>query len=272
MTIPENDSARAGERSVAEQNLSIARSRLRATIAAVRPEFAAGSFPRDDGAVQFYTRINALLTPTTVLLDYGCGRGRQFDIPQPGYREALQKFQGKVARVIGVDLYDGVFTHPYLDERYVIRPDEAICLQPSTVDIVVADWVFEHLDNPAHFAAEMERIVRPGGYVCARTVNRWGYVGMGARLFPNSMHSRLLRRLIPVAQERDVFPVHYRMNSLRDIRRWFSAANWENFSYLVNPTPRYFGNSTTLFRLISLYQRLAPYPFSTDLFVFLRRR
>jgi len=252
--------------------LSPATVRLKSQLVAMRPELAAGGFPRDDGTVQFYTRVNALLSIDMTLLDYGAGRGRQFDMPDAGYREAIQKFQGKVAKVIGVDVYDGIYHHPFLDERHVIDPGDALPFSPGTIDIVVADWVFEHLENPDQFAGEMERIVRPGGWVCARTVNRWGYIGIGARIIPNSVHAWAVRKLIPIARSEDVFPVRYRANSLRDIRRCFIRQNWEDFSYLVNTTPRYFANSRALFRAMELYQKFAPYRLGVDLFVFLRRR
>jgi SAM-dependent methyltransferase len=238
----------------------------------MRPERAAGGFPCDDGTVQFYTRVNALLLPAMTLLDYGAGRGSPFDVPDPGYAQMVRKFQGKVAKVIGIDVLNEIRDHPYLDERHVIRLGEDLPIPSGTIDIVIADWVFEHLVNPAQFAEEMERLVPPGGWVCARTVNRWGYVGIGGRLLPNSIHSRLVRALIPVAQSEDVFPTFYRLNSLRDIQRWFSPKNWVNCSYLVNTTPRYFGNSRLLFGAIELYQKIVPYPLRTDLLVFLRRK
>lgn len=249
-----------------------ARSRLIALLSAMRPERTAGGFPRDDGTVQFYTRVNALLTSGMTLLDYGAGRGRQFDVPDPAYAQVLQRFQGRVAKVIGVDVHSGIHDHPYLDERYVIRPGEPVPIPPGTIDIVIADWVLEHLDNPAQFVKEMERLVRPGGWVCARTINRWGYVGIGARLLPNRIHRRLVRALIPVARSEDVFPTVYRLNSLGDIRRYFSPSIWADCSYLVNTTPRYFGSSRFLFRATELYQMIVPYRLSTDLFVFLRRQ
>lgn len=251
--------------------LSSARTKLLALLRRVRPERLAGGYTRDDGTVQFYLRINALLSREAILLDFGAGRGRQFDIPDPGFSEKLQKFQGKVAKVIGTDIYDGVLHHPYLDERHVTPPGHPLPMQPASVDIVVADWVFEHLEDPAQFVGEMERIVKPGGWVCARTVNKWGYVGIGAQLLPNSVHGSVVRRLIPVAKLEDVFPTHYRLNSLGDVRRRFVAANWENYSFATNTIPRYFGSSWALFRLTELYQKLMPAGLSTDLFIFLRR-
>ena len=178
---------------------------------------------------------------------------------------------GKVKKVIGTDVHDGILEHPYLDERHVTPVGMPLPIKSSSVDIVVADWVFEHLQNPAEFVQEMERIVKIGGWICARTVNRWGYVAIGARIVPNQFHERIVRKLIPVASSADVFSTYYRLNSLYDVRFWFNAEHWEDSSYVLNTTPRYYGNSRVLFKLTDLYQKLIPSRFSTDLFIFLRR-
>ena len=251
---------------------SAARARLIRLLTAMRPERSAGGFPRDDGTIEFYTRVNALLNHNMTLLNYGAGRGAPFDVPDPGLHQALQQFQNRVAKVIGVDIDEGIHDHPYLDERHVIRANEQLPIPSGTIDIVIADWVVEHLESPAQWVGEMERVLVRSGWLCARTVNRWGYVGFGARLLPNWLHARLVSKLIPVARSVDVFPTVYRLNSLADLKRWFSTDLWENCSYLVNSTPRYFGDSRLLFRAIELYQKIVPYHFRTDLFMFMRRR
>jgi hypothetical protein len=40
------------------------------------PEVAFGGFPRIGGAIQFYSRANSLVTNDSVVVDFGCGRGR----------------------------------------------------------------------------------------------------------------------------------------------------------------------------------------------------
>lgn len=45
------------------------------------PESGAGGFSRVDGTVEFYTRVNALLSPDAVVVDLGAGRGKQSEDP-----------------------------------------------------------------------------------------------------------------------------------------------------------------------------------------------
>jgi SAM-dependent methyltransferase len=238
----------------------------------LRPEWRAGGFARDNGGVAFYARVNALLDQDMDVLDLGAGRGEAFQADSFGYFHRLAKFQGKVKRVIGVDVDEAIQDHPFLDERHVIGVNDPFPLADSSIDIVVADWVFEHIDDPRAMACELMRVVKPGGWVCARTPNKWGYVGLGARLLPNWAHAKFLRALWPERQAIDVFPTRYRLNSIASLNRFFSRALWDNFSYRINPTPKYTGNSPILFLMVDLIQTVAPAPMKTDLIVMLRKR
>jgi len=241
------------------------------SMAELYPEIAAGGFARNNGGIQFHSRVNALLSPDMTVLDLGAGRGTVFLTGVDSYYERLLRLQGKVARVIGVDVDAGIVDHPYLDERHVIDPAAPLPCQEASVDLVVADWVLEHVADPAHMASEIDRILKPGGWFCARTPNRWGYVGITVRLIPNAYHKPLLRHVQPQRSAEDVFPTTYRLNSMRDLRRYFPDTRWRHCSYRSNPSPKYFGQSAFMFHAIALYQALMPDAFKTDLHVFLRK-
>jgi SAM-dependent methyltransferase len=140
---------------------------------------------------------------------------------------------------------------------------------------MVVSWaVFEHLRDPARTAAELGRILRPGGWICAWTPNKWGYVSVGARLVPNRWHARVLRRIHPTSQRResDVFPTFYRLNTLHEIRRNFPQTRFEHFSYLFNGEPTYHANSFLLALGMDIVARIAPAYFAKTLHVFMRKR
>lgn len=235
----------------------------------LRPEIAAGGYARDDGTVHFFSRVNALLRPDMVCVDFGAGRGRELQRPNPGYAQRLATLQGKVRKTIGIDVDDAVLGHPFLDERIVVAPGEALPLAAESVDLMVANWVLEHLPDPQLFAAEMRRVLKPGGWLCAHTVNRWGYVGIGARAVPNALHARLLRWLWPGRGEIDIFSVQYRLNSLADLRRHFPSDAWSDYSYRASFVPKYYAQSALLFRLFAAWQRLGT---ASDLLVFLQKK
>lgn len=234
------------------------------------PEVAAGGFSRVDGTVAFYQRVNALLGPAMTVVDFGAGRGQAQEDPVP-YRRDLARLRGKVARVVGVDVDPAVRENPRVDEAVVITPGRPLPLAAGSVDLVVADFVFEHISDPAWAGRELARILEPGGWVCARTPNRWGSIGVPARLVPNRWHSAVLRRVQPQKQERDTFPTAYRLNTFADLARHFPPGEFRHASYTFDSEPAYFGSSRLAWRLVRASYRVTPPPLGSMLFVFLQK-
>jgi len=236
----------------------------------VRPEVVAGGIVRDDGEIEFHVRVNALLQPEMTVLDYGAGRGAVFLSNKTQLREKLAKLQGKVRKVIGVDVDDGILQHPFLDEKHVMDVNAPIPVADQSIDLVVAHWVFEHVENPAQLEAEFFRILKPGGWICARTPHRWSYVGIATCLLPEGIQRALLRWIKPGFQAEDKFPTVYRLNSFSALRQCFPDSNWFDCSYGVNSAPRYHFENRWIFKILSAYQSVA-WP-KTDLMVLIQKR
>lgn len=237
------------------------------------PEIGAGGYSRVDSRVNFYMRVNAVLRPEMTVVDLGAGRGA-WVANLGSFARSLVTLKGKCRHVIGIDPDPAVFENPTLDEALVAAPGDPLPLADASVDLIVAYAVLEHVAEPERFAAEIGRVLRPGGWFCAWTPNRWGYIGIGAQLVPNSLHARLLPWVSPGDRraEQDVFPTVYRMNTRARIRRLFPGDAYEDCSHIVNGPPAYNLGSTFVARLIQLYGRLAPPALGQMLHVFVRRR
>jgi len=236
------------------------------------PETEAGGFTRFDGTIQFYTRINALLEPNMTILDLGAGRGLT---PEGGtqFSRKLVQLRGKVSRIIGVDIDPAVKSNPFLDEA-IVYDGKSIDVPDQSIDLLISEATFEHITDPAPIAREISRIVKPGGWVCARTPHLYSALVLGASLIPNSLHHKVLRRVQPGGRaERDVFPTVYKMNSSRTIKRLFPREEWDNFSYTWSPEPGYHFGSPAIYALFQMYQYLKkPLMGGEFLLVFLRKR
>lgn len=239
------------------------------------PESNAGGFTQIDGTVQFYTRVNALLETQMTLLDFGAGRGVDLErLEDRGlqWKRNLILLKGKVNKVIGIDIDSSIYDNPSLDESIVVHPSQTFPLADESIDFIIADNTLEHIQNPEFIAQEFNRILKPGGWICARTPNRFGYIGIGANLVPNSLHAKLANILQPGRQEKDVFPTVYRINTMRKIRQLFPTNQFQNFSYIWNPEPAYFRDNTLAWGIILLLYRLLPSTFGTVLLIFLRKQ
>jgi SAM-dependent methyltransferase len=186
----------------------------------------------------------------------------------------LINFSGRCKRYIGVDPDPVVLENPFLDEAHVMGSDGSIPLPNSSVDMIVAYAVLEHVADPRGIVNEVRRILKPGGWFCAWTPNRYGYVGVSARIVPNRFHAKIVDASEPRGRrmEHDVFPVVYRMNTKATIRTVFAKENFENFSFYANGTPSYHFNNMVIARFWLMVMTVLPRAMAKSLFVFIRRR
>jgi len=231
------------------------------------PEAQFGGFSDHDGTVAFYTRVNALTGPRSVVVDFGCGRGEHAEDPVE-FRRKLRCFKGKVAKVIGIDVDESGRGNPTIDEFRAMDPGQPWPLPDSSADLVLSDCVLEHLPEPQQFFREAGRGLREGGFVCIRTTNAWGYVGMISKLLPNRLHAAVLGRVQGMREEEDVFPTLYRCNTLPAIRTAMRRSGFRAVVYSHTAEPNYLNFSSFAYGLGVLHQRIVPGPFGLAIFAF----
>jgi len=221
------------------------------------PEIGFGGFTRFDGTIEFYTRVNALLNSTSVLVDFGCGRGEHQE-DGLAVRRSLRCFRGRVAKVIGLDADLTAQSNPTIDEFCGITPGHSWPLADTSVDLVLCDSVLEHLPDPGALFREAQRALVPGGHLCIRTTNVLSYVGLAARLTPNRWHAPVLARVQSARKGRDVFPTLYRCNTVHAIRRQYRKNKFYAVVYGHDAGPGYLAFSKVAYTAGFLHQRIAP--------------
>jgi ubiquinone/menaquinone biosynthesis C-methylase UbiE len=234
-------------------------------------EIAAGGFSRLDGTVQFFFRVNALLNEDMTVVDLGAGRGAIADLSAKAVRD-IGTLKGKVREVIGVDIDPAVKTNPVVD-RALVYDGAHIPLADASVDLIVSDYTLEHVANPKEFAGEVGRILKPGGWLCARTPYLVSAVVAASNLVPNRWHRKALKSIQPGRRPADVFPTVYKLNTFRQLERYFPAEVWENASYTWSPEPSYhFNNGLIFWAFLALDAIKRPLLGGEVLLVFLRKK
>lgn len=236
------------------------------------PELAAGGFSRVDGTIAFYQRVNALVDRDSVVIDFGAGRGvGHIDLGGP-YSRALRNFKGKVAKVIGLDVDEAVLGNPSLDEAYLLDKNGRSEVQDKTADLMFSDFTFEHLPDPESSARELERLLKPGGWLCARTPNKYGYIGLGNQLVPDAISRTVLKTAQPERKEEDIFPAVYRLNTRAALLKHFPPSRFDHFVYTWDAEPGYHANRRFIYRAFQALQHLTPPALKTIYMIFLRKR
>jgi len=234
------------------------------------PERRFGGFSRIDGTVAFYARVRALLPADGVALDIGCGRASWLDA-KGDFRRSLQIMQGHCAKVIGIDVDPAAADNPTLDEFRLIENPVRWPMDDASIDLAISDFVLEHLEHPSAFFAELKRVIKPGGYVCMRTPNKWSYVALAARLIPERMHKRTLKAAQPDRKAQDVFPAFYRANSKRTIERLLREHGFDAAVIRHESEPSYLGFSRLAYRFGVIAHKFMPPVMRTALFAFGRK-
>ena len=234
------------------------------------PETKVGGFSRVDGSIEFYTRIAALIKPTDRVLDYGAGRGAQIAGDKTEYGRWLKTLRGRVAHVEGCDIDPAVLDNPYLDHAALFDPAKPLPYPDASFDLIFSNWVFEHIADPVTASAELLRVLKPGGWICAVTPNKFGYIALAARLAGNSRHVPLLKHIQPDRLDFDVFPTVYKLNTPAAIRRYFGA-HADVTVYGMSSEPSYHFNSRLIYLAFNLLHKFTPSRFHTALFVFIRK-
>ena len=219
------------------------------------PESRFGGFTNIDGTVIFYNRVQALLQPTSIVVDVGCGRGAYF-ADALTHRRNLRILKGKCQKVIGLDPDPRAKDNPFLDE-FLPLDGSRWPLDDSSADLCLADNVLEHVESPADFFSECRRILKTGGVLCIRTPNLLSYFGLFSKLIPNRQHGQWLSK-VKDTQGEDIFPTFYRCNTLPSLRRAFREHGFEAYVYGYEAEQSYLSFSRLTYLLGVLHQRLAP--------------
>jgi SAM-dependent methyltransferase len=218
----------------------------------------------------FYQRVNALLRQADTVLDVGCGRG-EYAEDTVAYRVGLRTLRGKCAAVIGIDRDFAAQANPCIDE---FRPITAAHwpVADGEIDLCLIDSVLEHVEDTNAFFGECRRVLKPGGYLCLRTPNAFGYPTIMARIIPNAAHAAVLARVQRGRKAADIFPTLYHCNSPRKLRGALRRNGFEACVYGYGPAPAYLDFSASAYALGVIWAAAAPSVVQAELHSFARLR
>lgn len=220
------------------------------------PESKILGFTRVDGTINFYNGINALVKPDHTVLDIGCGRGEYQDLKCTYVRD-MRIFKNRCQKVIGIDMDKGASENPFLDEFHLIDSGRWE-VEDQSIDIAFADYVLEHVSDVEGFFSECNRVLKPGGILCMRTVNLHSYFGFISSMIPNRMHGKVASSVQDERQEVDVFPTVYKCNTKGKIKRKLKENDFSGAVYHYESEPAYFSFSIFLYFLAVMHQKFSP--------------
>lgn len=212
-----------------------------------------------DGTLMFYNRVYSLCPSKAIVLDYGASAGDSLSLTTEAKRNLMLLKPYSITR-IGVDVDVDIEKNQFLDRYFILDEKNGfkIPLEDSSVDLVIADWVIEHLPNPIDSYNEIYRVLKNGGWFCARTANIYHYSYAIANLVKNTSFER---KLLNASQgERYTWPKAYKSNTSSILKKLLKKAHFEKIIILNHePEPTYLMKNIILFIFGLFWQKFATF-------------
>jgi SAM-dependent methyltransferase len=194
--------------------------------------------------------LSSALPAGAVVLEAGCGR-----------RSRLGDYRDRIAELVGVDVDASAGKeNSSLDQFVHADLGRRLPFKDGSFDLVYANFVVEHLEDPRATFAEWRRVLRQEGKLMLLTSNVANPYLAVARCSPESLRAFLKRRGPGVAAH-DVIPTRYRANKPHVLESLLRVAGFESVSVIYVATlHRYAGERRALTALLRGAERILPPP------------
>jgi glycosyltransferase involved in cell wall biosynthesis len=182
-----------------------------------------GYFTPDD---IYESLVARLVDGDSFWLDIGCGRNLFPDNP------SLSRLLAERAKLlVGVDPDMTIEENPYVHKRVRGTLDQFCPDRKYT--LLTMRMVAEHIEDPISALKALAELAAPGGRVVVYTVNRWAPIALASAITPFRFRV-FLKRLLWRTEDKDSFPVTYRMNTRKTLARLFGDFGFRevHFAYL----------------------------------------
>lgn len=195
--------------------------------------------------------LKRYVTPSVEWVEIGCGHSIL-----PSWRINEERQLVKTCKaVFGID-YDLPSLKAHRNINKKLRGDVTkLPFRSEAFDLVTANMVVEHLDNPNEQFREISRILKPKGVFLFHTPNAYGYGVILSKFVPEWLKGKLIY-LLEGREEHDVFPTHYKANTESQVKALAQANGFEILQLDLNATDAIFAMIPPLAALELLWIRL----------------
>ncbi len=171
---------------------------------------------------EYFETLSSAFPPKARWLDVGCGRNVFGSWMKAEERALVSRAQS----VVGIDLdLASVRQHETIRDRVLCTLENAPFV-PAAFNVVSANMVVEHLEDPVAALRAIGRVLEPSGIFVFHTTNRNNPLIRIAARTPQGLKNRLIWFFERRASE-DVYPVWYRFNLYDRIVAAAREANFE---------------------------------------------
>ena len=131
--------------------------------------------------------------------------------------------------IVAVDPSYNVYANEVVHHR--VRCPIEDYLPGRQFDLATMRMVAEHVAEPKKVTSALHRLLRPGGFAIILTVNLYSPITLISRLVPQRLHHPV-KKLFWGGEEKDAFPVQYKMNTRGKLARLFEEQGFQERAFL----------------------------------------
>lgn len=204
----------------------------------------------DESMVLLTNLVNKYVADNSSVLDAGCGNGNY----------VIDELRKKFKSAVGIDVDQKFTSKNVCLDKVVIGNLDNLPFENNSFDLVVSLWVLEHLQNPNVVFAEINRVLKPGGFFAFVTPNKNSFLILFRRLLNKNLNNFLVEKLFG-RKEDDIFSVLYRANDIGSLKDLAEENNFDIKFLKTNFDPSY-----TSFNKFSYFLTKLLYKFNLNFF------
>ncbi len=195
------------------------------------------------GGVYYRTMISKNLKPFSIVIDAGCGDGGM-----------IANFKNNFKQLIGVDRSKDLLKKNGIVDQRIFADLAEIPLPDNFADMVVSEFVLEHLEYPDRVFKEVCRILKPDGVFIFITPNKLNPIIALSKVLPHFVHDWFRNRILKKGEE--THRTYYRANSRGSLESLLSEAGFRLQNLDRAGNPEYLGVLPALMWLAVAFERM----------------
>lgn len=193
----------------------------------------------------YWSTLNETLSEPMLVLDAGAGE-----------KSMLQLFRERPIVTVGLDLsLDDLKKNSRLTHR-VCADAQELPFRQGCFDLIVSQWLLEHLPSPRLLLSETYRVLRNRGHLILVSNSLYCPLMFFNASMPALVREKIKKALLPKEVEEDTFPTYYRANTkalLDHVRR---EAGYIEESFVYANDLSFFIFNKLLFAIFLLWDRM----------------
>ncbi len=197
----------------------------------------------------FQQEVDRHLFEGAVVLDAGCGSG-EFGV--------LRKCGDRAGRIIGMDISAEALARNQTIDESIVGSLDNIPLESSSIDLIVCESVFEHLEHPQPVFSEFSRVLKRDGVLVMRTFNKWNWANFISACLPVGVRTRLKGHLLSEDSE-GTFETYYRCNTRKRLQQLCANAGLREEKFITFGAWPGYWSSRFMVSLFALYEKVTDF-------------